>query len=802
MKKNDILFKLLAVLMVASFVLAACQPAPTPAPTAEATEPPAAQATEPPAPAEPEDMWAEVDPAGQTVLFWHQHTRAREEQLQEIVADFNASNEWGITVVAEYQGSYADIFNKMLGVLNTPDAPGVVVAYQNQMATYQLGEGLVDLNSLFDSPKWGLSEEDKADFFQGFLAQDVFSIYDGARLGIAPNRSMEMLYYNVDWLTELGYDAPPETPEQFKEMACKAVEQPFSKATGEGSIGYELSIDASRFASWTFAFGGDIFDYNTSKYTYTSDAAVAAMEFLQDLFNSGCARVVTENFGDQTNFGAGTTLFTVGSSSGLPFYQQAVDAGSKHAWSVAAIPHTTPDPVMNIYGASVSLPKTTPENELASWLFVKYYTSPEVQAKWAIASQYFPVRASVAEGLTDYFAETPAYKTAFDLLKYGRFEPPVPNYDPVRVTVGEAMAAIADGADVASTLAGLDEEANAVLSESLTSPLPTPLPPTPTPEPTATPVPIGTVDNPIKVLFVPSVDANVIVTGGEVMAAALKEATGLEFEVSVPTSYAATIEEMCASPTNTMAFIPAFGYVLANQLCGVDVAFKAERRGWGVYWTMIVVARDSDIQSIEDLAGKKWAYPDAGSTSGYLVPTVMLKEAGVTPGETLEAGGHPQAVRAVYTGEADFATAFYSPWAAPEGAAAWALGEDPEVPVDVNSCALNDDKSQLLCEGYRILDARANIREEFPDVVAKVRILSLSPDIPNDTLSFSPEFPAEVRAQISDALAAFAESEGWAQSLGSEDFYGWSGLVAAADAEYDFIRLMVAESGITLETLK
>jgi phosphonate transport system substrate-binding protein len=327
--------------------------------------------------------------------------------------------------------------------------------------------------------------------------------------------------------------------------------------------------------------------------------------------------------------------------------------------------------------------------------------------------------------------------------------------------------------------------------------------PEPTAEPTAVPEPeIGSPEHPIKVLFVPSVDANVIVTGGEIMATALNEATGLTFEVSVPTSYAATIEEMCASPTDTMAFIPAFGYVLANDLCGVDVAFKAVRRGWGVYWTMVVVGRDSDIQTLEDLNGKKWAYPDAGSTSGFLVPTVMFKEAGITPGETLEAGGHPESVRAVYNGEADFATAFYSPYAAPEGGTKWDIGMDPEVPVDVNSCALNEDKSQLLCEGYRVLDARANIREEFPDVVAKVRILQLSPEIPNDTMSFSPEFPADLRTQIEEALLAFAETEAWGTSIGSEDFYGWSGLEAATDADYDFIRLMVAESGTTIESLK
>jgi phosphonate transport system substrate-binding protein len=338
---------------------------------------------------------------------------------------------------------------------------------------------------------------------------------------------------------------------------------------------------------------------------------------------------------------------------------------------------------------------------------------------------------------------------------------------------------------------------------------PTEAPPTEAPTEAATEAPteepasdVGSADHPIKVLFVPSVDANVIVTGGEIMAEALNEATGLNFEVSVPTSYAATIEEMCASPTDTMAFIPAFGYVLANDLCGVDVSFKAVRRGWGVYWTMYVVQRDSDIQSLEDLEGKKWAYPDAGSTSGYLVPAVQLKELGITPGETLEAGGHPEAVRAVYNGEADFGTAFYSPWAAPEGAEAWQLGDDPEVPVDPSTCALNDDASQLLCEGYRVLDARANIREEFPDVVEKLRILALSPDIPNDTMSFSPDFPAELRTQIEDALTAFAETEAWVTSIGNEDFYGWSGIEAASDADYDFVRKLVAESGTTIESLR
>ncbi|MCU0511794.1 MAG: extracellular solute-binding protein, partial [Anaerolineae bacterium] len=379
-------------------------------------------------------------------------------------------------VEASNQGSYDDIFQKMtLGLAGGgEELPNLVVAYQNQAATYQLVDGLVDLNALVNSGKWGLTADEQADFFPSFWNSDVFPTFDGQRLGIAPNRSMEVMYYNSDWLAELraagaiSFDGPPATPEQFQEAACAAAANPFSGATGDtaNSIGYELSVDASRFASWTFGFGGDIFDYEAGVYTLDSEAAQQALSFLQGLYAGGCARTVTERFGDQTNFGAGTTLFTVGSSSGLPFYGTAVSEGANFAWSLAAIPHTTENPRQNIYGASVSIPRTTPEQELAAWLFVKYYTSPDIQAAWGLASNYFPVRASAAgsEAIQTEFAENAAYQTAFDLLQFGLAEPPVPGYDPVRKEMENAMVAIVDGGDVASTLAVLNETANSILS--------------------------------------------------------------------------------------------------------------------------------------------------------------------------------------------------------------------------------------------------------------------------------------------------------------------------------------------------
>lgn len=309
---------------------------------------------------------------------------------------------------------------------------------------------------------------------------------------------------------------------------------------------------------------------------------------------------------------------------------------------------------------------------------------------------------------------------------------------------------------------------------------------------------LGTEANPIEVFFVPSVEAQVITTGGEVMAAALEEATGLKFVVSVPTSYAATVEAMCAAPASSIGFIPAAGYVIANNRCGVEVELAAVRNGWNVYWTEYIVRRDSDIYTFGDLAGKSWAYPDAASTSGYIVPSVELQQAGITVGQEISAGGHNQVVQAVYNGDADFGTTFFSPPIVP--GAPWAIGDSPE-PYDltVDQSSVSADGSQLLVGKLQILDARANIRDTAPDIIEQVRILRLSAPIPNDTLSFGAEFPVEVKEQIVAALQEFAKTDAWAESIGNPDFYGWSGIAPVEDSAYDPVRARFDILGLTEE---
>jgi len=200
--------------------------------------------------------YEKADPKDAKVLWWHQHTGGREEGLQQMVAEFNSSNEWGIEVTAEYAGGYSEIYDKMITAIAANDPslmPNLTVGYANQVAKYQLTDSLVDMDEFVDSAKWGLTAEEKADFYQGIFESDVSPVFgDGHfRMGFPPNRSMEVLYYNMDWLRQMGYDGPPETWAEFKEMACKATDP------AKGTVGYEVSTDASRFDTRQ-KFGGAI----------------------------------------------------------------------------------------------------------------------------------------------------------------------------------------------------------------------------------------------------------------------------------------------------------------------------------------------------------------------------------------------------------------------------------------------------------------------------------------------------------------------------------------------------------------
>ena len=269
---------------------------------------------------------------------------------------------------------------------------------------------------------------------------------------------------------------------------------------------------------------------------------------------------------------------------------------------------------------------------------------------------------------------------------------------------------------------------------------------------------LGTAENPIVMSFVPSGDTQDIIASGDTLAQMVSERTDLVVKANVGTDFSSVREAMCAGQAQ-IGWLNTFNYVLANEQCGVDAALATSRFGATTYAGQIIVRADSGITTLEDLKGKVMCWVDPASTSGYIIPRIMLAAEGINPdtdfSQTIEAGSHNNVVTQVYNGDCD--------------------------------------------AGATFSDARTGIEEEFPDVLDKVVVLATTSDIPNDSVAFIKDFPADMRTKIVAALLDIAASPEGQEALNT--LYNIESLVESSDSFYDVFRADLSRAGIDIESL-
>ena len=93
----------------------------------------------------------------------------------------------------------------------------------------------------------------------------------------------------------------------------------------------------------------------------------------------------------------------------------------------------------------------------------------------------------------------------------------------------------------------------------------------------------------------------------------------------------AEINEMIRNGDLEAAFVCSGPYVDGHREFGMELLVAPQAYGKTVYYSYIIVAKNSSIKSFEDLRGKSFAFSDPLSNSGKLVPTYMLARINETP---------------------------------------------------------------------------------------------------------------------------------------------------------------------------
>jgi ABC-type glycerol-3-phosphate transport system substrate-binding protein len=398
-----------------------------------------------------------------TVTFWHTQTGTTADALTEMANRFNSTNGKNITLKAEYQGNYTQVFQKIQAAIQAGSPPDVAVAYESMVAEYMKANAVVDLTDYALKGPQAYSKESLDDIFPAYIDANKYDNFNGKLLSFPFTKSLALQYMNEDLIKAAGVTKlSGQTFDEFKKMVAASTKKDSSGKTT--TYGYMASTDTSYIDAFTFANGGDVLNKDKTKVRFTEAPMVEVFEMWGQMFKDGQAYTVTD-YSFQNDFGAQKSVAFTQSTSGLPFMtpliQDEATKKEKFKWGIYILPAKDPSkPQTVMFGGNVTVFRTSPLKQMASWEWVKFFTDKEQTVQWALKSGYMPLRRSAADSpqVKQYWEQLPQAKQAFDLTKYARAEPNITAWQDIRDVLTAAMVSVITGKMTAK--AALEDAAN------------------------------------------------------------------------------------------------------------------------------------------------------------------------------------------------------------------------------------------------------------------------------------------------------------------------------------------------------
>ncbi|MBT8373261.1 MAG: ABC transporter substrate-binding protein [Desulfobacterales bacterium] len=348
------------------------------------------------------------------VKFWHAMSGKRIELLKGMAEDFNKTHP-GITVEAQYIGSYNETLNKTISAVKAGTAPHI-------FQLYEVGtRGMIDAGMIM--PIGDLAKPGEVDW--GDYVDAVMSYYkvDGKLYSMPFNSSTPILFYNKTLFKKAGLDPamPPETWSQVRKLGKKIMD------SGAAEAGITWNLHSWYFEQWhavqntVLANHGNGREGRADKVLFDGAPGVNIVKWWTGLEKDKIYLNAGRGWSNHRKaFISGQAAMMISSTSDVT---QMTEAFNTKGWELGTGFFPRPDDVprqgVAIGGGTLWMTKDHPKEEIAAaWEFLKWMSMPEQQVTWHKGTGYFPIRKSAMKLLEEegWYTKFPNYKVAFDQL--------------------------------------------------------------------------------------------------------------------------------------------------------------------------------------------------------------------------------------------------------------------------------------------------------------------------------------------------------------------------------------------------
>lgn len=238
----------------------------------------------------------------------------------------------------------------------------------------------------------------------------------------------------------------------------------------------------------------------------------------------------------------------------------------------------------------------------------------------------------------------------------------------------------------------------------------------------------------------------------------LSEKLGMDVNVTLATDYSTIVEAMASGKVD-LGIMPPAAYVQARNLDAAEAILSSQLVKYdedteepieGEYTSTfkgeVLVKADSDMESLEDLKGKKIATLSPNSASGYIYPVAEMKELGIDPLTDCT------------------------------------LTTVNDIPSEMTAVLNGQQHACFVFQGARYV-----FSSKFTDydLYKDLKVLYLTDgDIPNDAIAVQPSMDDDLKAQIKDVFLNMANDEEGKEAM---SLWGHTGYGEADESAYDTI---------------